>query len=326
MNILHLGGFRPVVQTIASGQAARGHRVQAALLSSRSGIFQLQIGDIGPLKDYIDAGFYDVIHVHSLHLIRRTEPGDLLKELLISSAQKGVAIFYSIYREDCMLLQDSLSALNEINTYGKLMLLPSSSDYYLSPLEDIRTSFMPVPIDLSAVGPARGFEPESHSLSVLHIPIYVSSKDTETIDLVCKRLQERGRKFNFNIINPSDITNLAEFRKFIREADLVIESLSYAGFGIVAVEAMAHGKTVISGNDVKLRHAFGPLALCPVIDSTKGDFEEMLDSIIREPKCLRDLGTRSRTYIDSYHDAELVVADTLSLYNSYTSPSPVRAG
>lgn len=143
---------------------------------------------------------------------------------------------------------------------------------------------------------------------VLHAPSHQGVKGTRFILDAVERLKSEGILFEFVLVE--GMTN-AEARKQYERADLLIDQLLAGWYGGVAVELMALGKPVVSylrEEDLK----FIPPDMrndIPIINATPETIYEVLRYWLADGKSrLREVGSRSRIYVEKWHDPLKIAA------------------
>jgi glycosyltransferase involved in cell wall biosynthesis len=180
----------------------------------------------------------------------------------------------------------------------------------------------PGPIDLEYVPPPEQREIKKGQLRIAHIPFDLTDSDSGKISAAFEQLKAQKMGFTYSLIPPEEITNPIKLYLAFNQCDLFVEQFARRSFGYLALEAMALGKTVMSGNAVALRKPWNNLDLAPVLDTNENMLMRRLESIIKEPLCLRDLCKRSRAYVENYHCADVIVAQMVEVYRrSQTRPS-----
>jgi glycosyltransferase involved in cell wall biosynthesis len=101
-----------------------------------------------------------------------------------------------------------------------------------------------------------------------------------------------------------------------RAADIVVDQLNAGWYGLFAIEAMALGKPVVTFlHDEAVRRteeAFG--ARVPIVSATAETLRETLRPLVADAARRRELGAKSRTYVEQVHDLETVTDRLLALY------------
>jgi hypothetical protein len=163
---------------------------------------------------------------------------------------------------------------------------------------------------------------------VVHAPTHRGVKGTEFVLRAIDRLRSEHIRFDFELI---ENLSHADARKLYDRADLLVDQLLIGWYGGLAVEFMALGKPVVC----YLREddlAFIPPAMrkdLPIIGATPYDIYEVLKRLLTVRKAeLPDIGRRSRTFVEEWHDpikvAQRVVADYQAISRKRRSPGPNR--
>jgi glycosyltransferase involved in cell wall biosynthesis len=101
-----------------------------------------------------------------------------------------------------------------------------------------------------------------------------------------------------------------------RAADIVVDQLNAGWYGVLAIEAMALGKPVISFlHDeavARTEAAFG--VRVPIVAATKETLRERLVELLGDPERRRRLGAESRAYVEHVHDIDKVADRLLDVY------------
>jgi hypothetical protein len=144
---------------------------------------------------------------------------------------------------------------------------------------------------------------------VVHAPSDRVRKGTEYVIRVCEQLD-----VELDIVErlPHD-----EARKRYERADIVVEQLNAGWHGVMALEAMALGKPVVTylKEDVVRRseEAFG--VRVPIVSATKETLAERLRPLVDSPSERRRIGAASRAYVERVHDIDTIADRLLDLYS-----------
>lgn len=151
---------------------------------------------------------------------------------------------------------------------------------------------------------------------IVHAPSHRGVKGTHFIIEAISRLQAEGVALEFVLVE--GLSN-AEARKLYEKADLLIDQLLAGWYGGLAVELMALGKPVICyirDGDLK----FIPEQMrqdLPIINSTPATIYEVLKYWLTTGKeKLPEIGRRSRTYVENWHDPLKIAAQMKQEYQS----------
>ena len=121
---------------------------------------------------------------------------------------------------------------------------------------------IPLPVAVPAFKPLRQAGP----LRLVHAPSRRGFKGTTIVLAAMQRLRERGITADFTILE-----NLphAEFLARLADADILIDQVHSFGAGMAALEALASGKIVISGNAPEMRTYFPWGDENPILDASR---------------------------------------------------------
>jgi glycosyltransferase involved in cell wall biosynthesis len=107
-------------------------------------------------------------------------------------------------------------------------------------------------------------------------------------------------------------------RERYARADIVVDQLNAGWHGVFALEAMALGKPVLSHlkPDVVERSEQGFGVRVPIVPATKDTLAETLRPLVEQPALRREIGARSRRYVEQVHDIDRVADRLLDVYRS----------
>jgi glycosyltransferase involved in cell wall biosynthesis len=165
---------------------------------------------------------------------------------------------------------------------------------------------IPPGIDLAAIEAAPAAERERPV--VLHAPSSRAKKGTEHVIAACEQLG-----VELEIVEGLD--HREAFERY-RSADVVVDQLNAGWYGVLAIEAMALGKPVVTFlHEEAVRRteeAFG--VAVPIVSATKDTLADVLRPLVESPEERARLGAASRTYVERVHDLELMTDRLLDLY------------
>jgi glycosyltransferase involved in cell wall biosynthesis len=165
---------------------------------------------------------------------------------------------------------------------------------------------IPPGVDLAAlrqVPPPRDERP-----LFVHAPSSRARKGTEEFVRACKELG-----VELEIVEG---LHHAEARKRYEQADVVLDQLNAGWYGLLAIEAMALGKPVVTFlHDEAARQseeAFGMRV--PIVRADRANLVETLRPLAESAEERRRIGAQSRAYAERAHDLEQVADRLLALY------------
>jgi glycosyltransferase involved in cell wall biosynthesis len=158
----------------------------------------------------------------------------------------------------------------------------------------------------------RDFEPvppsDRERPLVLHAPSSRGRKGTEHVVAACAELP-------VDLVIVEGLRNDEARREYAR-ADIVVEQLNAGWHGVMAIEAMALGKPVVTylkDDAVRLsEEAYG--IRVPIVSATKETLVERLRPLVESPEERQRVGAESRAYAEQVHDADRIAARLLDLY------------
>jgi hypothetical protein len=144
--------------------------------------------------------------------------------------------------------------------------------------------------------------PGDGPLRIVHAPTHRGLKGTAHVLAAIERLRGEGLPIELDIVQ--NLPHAEALRRYA-VADLLIDQLHIGWYGGLAVECMALGKAVVC----RLRREDftclppGMADDLPVIDAGPDDLAEVLRRLISLGRDgLRELGARSRRYVERWHD------------------------
>lgn len=170
----------------------------------------------------------------------------------------------------------------------------------------------PLYIDPIAFNPAR----KRDKVRIIHAPTRRAVKGTDYILNAFEALKTRT-KIPFEI----DLIEGVSFDEYIRrigEADILVDQLDVPLPGMAALEAMASGKIVVSGNMPGVADRFHPFMKDAPIwhGSSKGDdLVTTLASLLEQQDTFESIGHRARKFVETHHDHRKVTGAFLNLWS-----------
>ena len=314
MKIIHIGGYHSITTTLAKYQARFGHDVSVLDTPGQEYAFEMPFECISQnqLAKELSQSQADVVQFHRCESIAAVMETD--RELL--SKLKGRAFLYSYGNESASLiaLHDhlGLSAGFLRDSFVHVFWGTADSGELLDTLGS--WSWLALPIDLALHQSGEAYEPRMSGIRVVHIPYRSARHDTATIERALREIQGADSRLAFEIVPPEKISSRDELHSLLRSCDIYLEHLSQSSFGILALEAMGLGRSVLSGNSSASHNEWAQLSTCPVIDVNADSLARRLGLILREPRCLKDIAKRSRQYVEQHHNAEIISRLMLDYY------------
>lgn len=171
---------------------------------------------------------------------------------------------------------------------------------------------IPLPFDVSSV----------KSLNVVKEKIVIMHGITRPYEkgsyIILSALEELQKKYTDKIvIRVVERAPLLEYLKIMQEANIIIDQCYSYGYGMNAIEALAMGKVVLSGNEEENMKEFC-VTECPVVNikPNAGYIYNKLEYFICNPKAIDEYSRKGRMYAEQIHDAPVVAQKYLDVFNS----------
>ena len=154
------------------------------------------------------------------------------------------------------------------------------------------------------------------SIKILYIPDQTDLETEKTISLFTE-ISKKYTRANFEFDSFIQFKSSDEIIKTINETDIIIDETSKKLLSPISAQALGMGKTVLKR---KLTHPTEKdatlLQMYPILTFTDVTLAKKLESIIKEPVCLRDFGIRGVEFAEKNFSAKNYVKE---IYNVYTS-------
>jgi glycosyltransferase involved in cell wall biosynthesis len=166
---------------------------------------------------------------------------------------------------------------------------------------------VPPGIDLRGIEPAA---PQTRKQPVvLHAPSSRRRKGTEHVIAACEGL-------DVDLVILEGLHHDEAFKRYA-EADIVVDQLNAGWYGILAIEAMALAKPVLTFlHDEAVRRteeAFG--VEVPLVGVTKETLRARLAELAKAPDERARIGAASRAYVERVHDADKAADRLIEIYS-----------
>jgi glycosyltransferase involved in cell wall biosynthesis len=165
---------------------------------------------------------------------------------------------------------------------------------------------IPPGVDLTSLGAVA--PPNDERPVFVHAPSSRARKGTEHFVRACEQLG-----VELDIVEG---LHHDEARKRYERADVVLDQLNAGWYGMLAIEAMALGKPVVTFlHDEALRRsedAFG--VRVPIVRADRENLVETLRPLVESAAERRRIGAESRAYVEQVHDLDRVADRLLALY------------
>ena len=156
---------------------------------------------------------------------------------------------------------------------------------------------------------------DANQILIVHAPSKRETKGTKYVELAVNMLVKDGYNIKFKLLE--NLPN-SEVREWLNASDIVVDQFLYGWHGALAVESMALAKPVLCYiNDELLNHPSCTYAKdIPLVNTTPDNIYENLKLLIENPDLRKEIGQKSRKYVEEVHDSTKVAKQLLELYES----------
>lgn len=196
--------------------------------------------------------------------------------------------FLSQYIDDCIV------ADYELYEYVK--------DYYKN------IHFLPQAIDLTNYSIEN--DENDSELLIVHAPTSPEIKGTV---YVLEAIEYLKSKYKFNFILVQNMSH-EDAKKVYNQADIIIDQILLGTYGLFAIETMAMGKPVITWISDYMKDKY-PKEL-PIIPANPDCLSEKIEILIKDAEMRKEIGIKSRAYVENYHDVKKVCSKLVQLYQN----------
>ena len=313
MRILHIGGYSFLTTWIAQAFRSLGHESALILPQEQTPLLTPSFSsDI--LSQALTAQDYASFDVHQWY---PTYPCSSDAEAPRWDAAVHCRAF--LYRPDCLLA--ALPPLHPptLGQTGVSIGHPLSTPP-TPPLD--RALVIPVGINFDDIPATSLSEPEPGKLSVFQL--CYPDREQECAPLIAAASALRSRRFRFQIkVFPvQEIFTLEHLFAELLRSHIYIDQLSFGMPSIVALLALALGRTVLTACPPAVRREWPHLEQSPVLDTSIESLETRLESFLREPRAIRDLHGRGQAYTRKHHTLTACARALCQQYQAL-APGPV---
>ncbi len=146
-------------------------------------------------------------------------------------------------------------------------------------------------------------------IKIVHAPSNRAIKGTDYIESAITALKSKGYSIEFILVEK---LNNKEAIEIYKKADIIVDQLRIGWFGVLAVEAMALGKPVVSYVRSDLRH-YLPLEK-PVMVADPKNIQTVLEYLINNPSYRQSLSAEGRKYYLNHHHPRKVLPSLIYAY------------
>lgn len=137
---------------------------------------------------------------------------------------------------------------------------------------------------------------------VMHAPSSAHIKGSSLIEPVLEQLDSEG------VIDYRRVVNVPHSRmpQLMSECDVVVDQMRGGPYGVVACEAMAAGKVVISHvrEEVRAHVRATSGRELPIIEAVPDTLEEVIRELINSPETGKEVAKRGEEFVSYWHDGE----------------------
>ena len=152
-------------------------------------------------------------------------------------------------------------------------------------------------------------------LKILHVPRGVVRQNSDFIVVSVGLLQADGLDFEFEILDQPTSNDYTKTQEAIKEADVVIEQVINNNFGLTAIQALALGKPVLSGNtEDKGEKNPENIAKCPIFHTDKDNLNSVINNLVKNKSIIEEIGKDSMDYIVKHHDSNIIGEKVIGVY------------
>jgi glycosyltransferase involved in cell wall biosynthesis len=145
---------------------------------------------------------------------------------------------------------------------------------------------------------------------IVHAPSRRGVKGTEYVLRAVELLKQEGLQFDFTLVENMSHCDALEI---YRQATIIVDQLRIGWYGVLAVEGMALGKTVVSYIRHDLRHYLPSPA--PLANADPNNVTEVLRYLLNNPESAQAYAQAGRKFVKEYHDADKIAELLMSIYN-----------
>jgi hypothetical protein len=312
--ILHIGGFPALTVPLAALDQTNGHNVSIAALCKKYPLLCQKKTAAEIATAHIAKERFDIIVCHrSESLVPLHQAFGSLQQALTTLKRNGAHLLYFSYGDEPLLrsLNPALSPQYIQSAFDQILIGGAENTALVE--GSTRWTWLGLGIDLDSI-PAPTIVEPTPPLKLLHIPFGIPKEDTECIERSVASMREKKLRFDYRTIPAEEIDSVETLRSIVSSCDVFLEHLRPHPYGLLALEALAQGKGVLSGNPTISRNTMSQLSMSPVLDSSAESLDRRLEMVLREPMCLRDLRNRARQFAENNHDLRILSAVMQSVY------------
>jgi len=148
---------------------------------------------------------------------------------------------------------------------------------------------------------------------IVHAPTNKEKKGTEYIIKAINKLKENGYEIEFKLL---ETLSNSEIREWVNISDIVVDQLIIGWHGIFSIESMALGKPTLCYINEDWKRDVGYAKDLPLVNTTPDSIYANLKSLIEDSDLRKEIGQKSRKYVEDVHDSNKAAKQLLELYES----------
>ena len=292
LNIVRKGDFRIILSALKRGHFAVKALVRFDVMHTHSGYSLLPFNLDAYLYRLFNFKCFAEFHGSDIRFMYNTD----IEYPYYKNNYPTEAVRRKVVRRLGRLLKHVSGII--IHDYELLPHIPENSKpVYIVPLR----------VNISDITPKYPELIQEKKPVIVHSPSKRSTKGTEGI---LEKLKEVKGDYELILVENKPHEEAMEI---YRNADIIIDMISYGTYGVFSIEAMAMGKPVITYISPEVKKQF-PEEL-PVISTDFDGLPGAVDKLIADPELRHDLGVKGREYVERYHDHVKVAKYLYDIYN-----------
>ncbi len=317
---------------MAEGLRARGHHVEVWNHGESPNNFSVdRVFDVNQTPEsYINcfmeavAADFDVFHFHGTRsLIPARGPLPDMWDLPMLKAM-GKKLIFTFHGSDVRLRSKDIADPWSFHNFAnipcdealishRLSIISAYADHLmvgnvLNLAYVAGSTYLPKPINLIDYK-YRGIR-QTNVPVVLHATRKRETKGTDTIIAALEDLSASGLQFDFRLVEGATHQETIDA---IADADIIIEKVLSGDAGVLALEALAMGKVVVSRirDEVYARHPD-----MPIINANPDTVKTVMHSLLSDQQRRNEVALKGRSYIEKNHSPDVIAEALEAIYSA----------
>jgi glycosyltransferase involved in cell wall biosynthesis len=150
----------------------------------------------------------------------------------------------------------------------------------------------------------------SNKITIVHAPSAVNAKGSKYIEKIIKELQ---LSYDIEFVKLHKVPR-SEVLAIMQTCDIYIDQIIIGSYAAAAIEAMGFGKPTVA---FIMQEVFekGLPDECPVVNANIDTLKERLVALIENPEMRKEVGFKSRTFVQNHHSTKAGCAALLAIYS-----------